>query len=404
MAVSEIGQDTAILAKMEFGFDGVSPAMLDQVTLVEATLGESLLTPGLQTTLRVHSYQHNLPIKVLDNFKNKTLRLKVERPILERFGYPAVMNIAQVNYRIDNRVPINNNTEEFLFHACDRTLLNDAATLVSKYWKCTSPSDVVSYVLRSCAGARNLDIEGSCCPRDYMAENIHPFQVVNQQADVALANGNDPSFIHFMTYANNGTHHFRSLNSLTKQSPIMEYVYSEVGIKHGYGNPSSLLTLSFPCDFDLLSDILNGIGPDGADINSFAAFNPLRKMFNLFGDQTKGCGVGSAMLKIAMSNMGSEAAQQMCPDYAKYFILKRQARMGLLEQDKIALRVVVPWNPILHAGQVIRLTLQNKEDPDTYNYGTGNYLIHSMTHTIKQGGYAASSLDCVSVTVGGGIV
>jgi hypothetical protein len=54
---------------------------------------------------------------------------------------------------------------------------------------------VVSDVLVNCAGAINPDIEPSLPARDYIAENIHPFQVVNQQAEVALAGGNDPSFL-----------------------------------------------------------------------------------------------------------------------------------------------------------------------------------------------------------------
>lgn len=97
----------------------------------------------------------------------------------------------------------------------------------------------------------------------------------------------------------------------------------------------------------------------------------------------------------------------MCPDYSELWLLKRQARMALLEQDKIALRLVVPWQPQLHAGEVIELVLYNKDD-DTQtllNYGSGKYLIVSMTHNLKLGGFSTTTMDCVSTTVGqGGIV
>ncbi len=74
--------------------------------------------------------------------------------------------------------------------------------------------------------------------------------------------------------------------------------------------------------------------------------------------------------------------------------------MNLLESDKIALRITVPWNPELHAGEIIKLTLKNKNDPDQLNYGSGEYLIVSMTHNIRRGGFGTTTMDCVSKTVG----
>lgn len=378
---------------------------LFEITPQEVILGESLLTPGLQTTVTVQSYFHNLPIKVLDNFKGKTLTISLERPILEKFGYPSKMEVQQTIYRLENRKRLTNVVESFTLRACDPTLLIDAETLVSKSWKCTTPSSVVSEVLPGCAGARSTDIE-SCAPaRDYVARNIHPFKVVAEQADVALAGGNDPSFLHYMTYQNGGTHHFRSLKSLCAADSIIEYFFDETASLSGYANPRAIMSNSFPCDFDLLSDILNGIGPDGSGAASLISFNPFSSVASLLGSQVSGCGNGSGVLKAAMTNFSSEQAQQACPDYSQFFALKRQARMGLLEQDKIALRLTVPWNPILNVGKIITLKLQNKNDPRLLNYGSGDYLIMSLTHNLKNGGFSTTTMDCVSKTVGqGGIV
>ena len=220
---SHFSQSQDILTQITMKLN-IPPELILQMTAMEVILGESLLKPGLQTAVRVHSYLHVLPVKNLDMFKNSTLDIVMQRKILKQFGINDTMRVNQVVYRLDNRRPINNNTEEFILHACDQTLLDDAATLVSKMWKCTKPSSVVEEVLRSCAGVDpgQLDVE-SCDPaRDYIAENIHPFQIVAQQTNVALAAGNDPSFLHYMTYKNYGTHHFRSLNYLTKKSPIIK--------------------------------------------------------------------------------------------------------------------------------------------------------------------------------------
>ena len=70
-------------------------------------------------------------------------------------------------------------------------------------------------------------------PRDYIAENIHPFQVIAQQANMALKGGN-PDYVHFMTYGWFGggswpTHHFRSLSSLCQGNPVRTYSYGDTG-------------------------------------------------------------------------------------------------------------------------------------------------------------------------------
>jgi hypothetical protein len=319
---------------------------------------------------------------------------------------PSEMGVNQKIYRLDNRKLINNNTEEFTLRACDQSQLNDAETLVSKSWKCTSPSEIVNYVLSSCAGVTEAEIQNSGPARDYTAENIHPFQVVAQQANYAL-DGDDPSFVHYMTYNENngnGIHHFKSLRALSSQNPIMEFTYNETNTT--YLSPFSIMNYSFPCDFDLLSDILNGVNGSGRDINSVSLFDPVVKSFSLLGQSGYGCGIGSGVYKAAISNMISARMTDACQDYASVYLLKRQARMNLLEKDKIALRVIVPFNPVLHAGKVIKVNLYNKEAlPKLVDvYGSGNYLVLHMFHHILPGGLSTTVMDCVSTTVGRGEV
>lgn len=404
-------EDIDLHTNFEVGFDGISDFLTNQITVEEIVLGESLLTPGLQTSVRVHSAIHEISesrqVKNLDEFKNTIMSITIDKPILQKFNIQRNMQVVQTTYRLDNRKLQNNNTEEFTIHACDQTLLDDAATLVSKKWlPCATPSQVVSDVLSTCVGAKSLDIESAGLPRPYIAENIRPFQVVAQQANVALAGGSDPSFLHYMTYQNFGTHHFRSLNSLTKQAAVAEYTFQEVGASAGHAYPYSILTHNFPCDFDLLSDVLNGVGYNGENLNTLFTFNPIMKMFNKFGSDTFGCGIGSGLPKLSSSNLGSAQQQNVCPDYAHLVVHKRQARMALLEQDKIALRIIVPWKPILNVGKIIRLNLPNKNDPTgtTLNYGSGDYLIVSLKHHIKRRQPATITMDCVSRTVGAGVV
>ena len=105
----------------------------------------------------------------------------------------------------------------------------------------------------------------------------------------------------------------------------------------------------------------------------------------------------------SITNYNSAKDQDSCNTDVESHLLLRQARMSLLEEDKIALRLTVPWNPILHAGKMIEVYMPNKGTEKFDNFGTGLYLIHSLTHTIKNGGYATTTMDCVSRSVGGGI-
>jgi hypothetical protein len=407
--------------KFKVGFSGVKDENIREISIREITLGESLLTPGLQTSVLLDSFLHASPSpgdppqigppKNFDDFKNKEMQIEIERPLLKDFGMNDTLKVAQRIYRLDGRTLVNNNNERFRVYACDDTLLNDARSLVSKSWKCTAPSTIVSEVLQSCVGAKSFDIE-TCTPmRDYIAENIHPFQVITQQANAALAAGNDPSFVHYMTYENLGTHKFKSIYSLTKENPVFdrEFLFSETGAASGYNNPYSILNYSFPCDFDLLSDVLNGIDVDGSSINSLVSTNPLSSTSSLHGNQAMGCGMGGGVYNIAKSNFNTEKAQDQCSSEVEKYLLKRQARMSLLEQDKIALKVTVPWNPNLNVGKMIKVAFKRKgvegTDPSmTTLYGTGTYLIVNLIHTIKNGNFSTTTMECVAQTAGQGIV
>lgn len=391
------------LVKISVSFSGASSELKD-FTIRELMLGESLLTPGLQTSIKADSYIHNAENKNFDRLRGAYVSIFLEKPILNKFGFKSTMDVTQIVYRMDNRQLINNQTESLILRACDQSLLNDAETLVSKSWDCETPSSIAEYVLRSCAGVSSLDIEDSDPARNYVAENIHPFQVVNQQANYALADGDDPSFLHYMTYQNNGTHHFRSLKSLTRQSPIATFSYNDTDSASIL--PNSIMTYSFPCDFDLLSDILNGIDSSGRSLSSVALFDPNLKSFSLMGKDSIGCGIGEGVFRYAISNQMSAEDMDSCPDYAKEYLLKRQARMSLLEKNKVALKLTVPFNASLNVGKVIKINLYNKElRPNLVPlYGSGNYLILNMFHHVLSGGFSTTTMDCVSTTVGRGEV
>jgi hypothetical protein len=397
--------DEAAKAIVKVSFN-VNEILMRELSTVEVILVESLLTPGLQTSIRFHSYLH-YPNKILDGFKNRYMGIQIQRPILKDFGYPDTLDVLQRTYRLDNRKLIAPNIEQFTLHACDDSLLNDARSLVSQSWKCVTPTSIVTQVMQQCLGIQGdrMITEASTPARDYIADNIHPFKVIAEQAEVALANSNDPSFLHYMTYENFGTHNFRSLYQLTREQPVAKFTYTETGNNTGYNYPNSIVAYEFPCDFDLLSDLLNGVDVDGTSIKSIVVTDPAHYQTGLMGNQAIGCGLGGGPVVSGFTNDNNPQDYDSCHMDVQTYLLKRQARMNLIEQDKIALRVTVPWNPILHAGKLIDIEIFDKEIPGNFFlYGSGRYLIVSLTHTIKAGGYALTTMDCVSQTVGQGVV
>jgi hypothetical protein len=368
----------------------------EDITLKEIILGESLLTPGLQIAITLQSFVYTELPKDWKSYKNQPLTLNMQTVDGDRY-----LDINQQKiYRIDEReLDINIGQNETLtIHACDQSLLNDAKTLVSKSWKCTQPSDIVNEILQSCAGVPEtlMDVQEAGPARDYIAENIHPFQVIAQQCNVAL-DGSDPSFLHYMTFEDGqGMHHFRSLKSLMADTSLYEFHHSEG--ETDLANPYAIISFSFPCDFDLLTDLMNGIDENGQNINTVSTLNPVSGIMNLLGFANPGgCGVGGGNHKSAITNKGTSQQQNSCDLGVEDYLLKRQARMALLDKDKVSLRLTIPWNPFIHVGQSLNFYWFNKNEKAVKEdiYGTGKYMVVSLKHNIQFGGYGTTTLDCI---------
>lgn len=393
-------QDHGTISVESFDIEGAGQN-LEGVMIKEILMMESLLSQSPQTAIKLQSQLYEPSGKNFDQFKNKDVKFN----LISSDG-TMKLNVKQKVYRLSDRhfMPVNvGQTEEFIVHACDETLLKDAKCLVSKSWKCTRPSEVVSYVLQHCVEAGQKEVQSANPPRDYIAENIHPYQVIQQQANVAL-DGDDPSFLHFMTYENEGKHYFKSLKEMTNGGIAMKYKQRDYEQETGYFAKDAAINFSFPCDFDYLSDLLNGLDENGKDQNTMSIFDPVLKIMRTMGGQQDcDCGIGQFNYKMAQSNKASSEQTDSCNLDVESHLLKRQARMALLEKDKIALRITVPCNLNLHVGQLITLEWRNKNSGGEV-YGSGDYLIASLVHDIKLGGFSVTNMDCVSKTVGQGVV
>lgn len=375
--------------------------ILEETSLVEIYLSESLLNPMLTTSVVLQDTASLF--KDLDQYKGRYIEMSISNPNIGSQG----IDVRQVIYRIENRTPMNYNTESFTLQACDETLLNNSRLRISHFWQCTNPGDIVSQVL-GCVGAKNIDVQNPTNIRNYQAPNIHPFQIIAEQADFSINSQSTPDYLHYMTYRQFGTHHFQSIQDLAAKGAMWDYVYDEKGLdSNQIGNPHNIMQYSFPCEFDLLSDIMNGLDSDPQYKSSMTAVNPQTGEMYLIGGEVGGygCGgIGGVISGSAFTNLNS-SQDDGCETMIEQYLHLRPPRIALLQADKISLKIIVPFNPLLHAGDSINAKFYAKRS-NVDDYGTGKYLIVNMTHNIKPGAsmYATTTLECVARTVGQGEV
>jgi len=371
----------------------VEGQLVVETSVPEIQLRESLLSPTLESSAIIQSTIHTSWERNFDNLKGRVIGFQLASPAFE----DDVLQVEQIIFRMENRKRINEQTEEYTLQAVDPTIITNHSTRISKMYKCQTPDVVVTEAMAAIDA--QVDIEKTTPARDYAATNIHPLQVLAEQADVALF-ANEPDLLHYMTFKDGGTHHFRSIKSLTQEKSKFAFVYNEKGFGLQLGDPHNIMYYEFPCDFDLLSDILNGVTITGERSASAITVNPTTASGNIVrGKVGENGGMGGNVAVDAQTSTGTN--DDACGSHVEDYAALRQARLALIQPSNIALKITVPFNPILHAGDMIDVTFWNKE-LGALLYGTGNYLIVTLTHNMKAGGYGVTNLDLISKTAGDG--
>jgi len=387
-------------ASYDVFIEGISPRFANEVVAGDITMMESLLSPSLETIVNFEAPIHEsdgVSFKNWDLFRGNKMTIEYGNPNISPGRHQSV---TQYIYRMENRQYDNSNKETFTLRACDETVINNQRRRMSKQFDCETPTTVAGEALR-CIGASRVDMDDSGPTRNYIAENVHPFQVLSDQADVALY-GDDPSFLHYMTYLGGGTHHFRSFKSLIEKDTRWDYFKNDPGFGGSFmGNPYNIMAYEFPCDFDLLTDILNGINDDGTMARSLTTINPFTGAVSLVeGDLTACGGMGEAINEEVVSDAGTD---NECGVKVEEYHLKRQARLSLIQPDKLSLRMVVPFNPLLVCGDMIDVTFPIRPIQGQHtiekDYGSGEYMIVTLKHQLSQGAHGVTMIEAVSDSI-----
>ena len=120
-----------------------------------------------------------------------------------------------------------------------------------------------------------------------------------------------------------------------------------------------------------------------------------------YHDNAKLKGFGGALNSGAWSNLnnfekpGSKTARE---SQVENYLHKRVEPITLLHREKIDLKMVVPFNPEAHVGQLLDVTFESIRFPAANkDFGTGIYLVAHMTHNIKVGAYSTTTFELIRV-------
>lgn len=401
-----IPQDTKLTVDVLCPTD---PNLIADLTLNEVNISESILSPTIHASFKCE--QTLEPFRNMDNFYAKPVVIIVKKPILKEMLGKEGINLGLVFYRLSNRKRKSDyTTETFELSACFPTLLADA-----KAWDKDSyigtPSDIVKQIFNNVFNMTgengNIEVEDSYPTISLTGDARHPFQIINNLAERALSiEKNSPTFLHYMTMQNTKgedipVHRFESVDGMIARgsiNPATPFVYIFKNLpENNYENPFDIMSFSFPCDFDLVSDLLNGHDEGGNEFFNVTTIDPYNGKGSIFGEVFGEYGTAPFA---SLTNLDSAYKLDQNPTDVERFLLFRRPRMALLEQDKIALKMTIPFNPRLNAGRVITVKIQkNGEDL----YGSGDYLIVNMTHSFRPKGISVTILDCVSNTVAAGV-
>lgn len=442
--------------------------MFRELSITDVYVHESILSPQIQISVSFQDTTHL--IKNYFQYKIKggempKVSLQLKNPM---FDVPdsvpvggeyrgaktdATLDIGgMVVYRMDNRKNVNYHTEEFTLHFCHPSTILNLKSRMSDFYRMQEVSKIVRDGLKAVGSSALSVVDKTDLRRDYMSNNQHPFQVIAEIADMAMANKRT-QFLHYMTTESiSGLHYFKSINSLIKEKPIFTFMYNEKGMNQQLTDINNIMVYEFPCDFDTLLDLTGGIIHNSKDYAnhrpSMISMNPFDggmflvdgkvhgdKKTQGFGgtlnagawsnlnnfESNKPYGAGSSTINSIVSAVSGAASggpagalssllggggggmqvvgDASRPSQVEKYLHRRTEAITHFHRESIDLKIVVPFNPNMHVGKVIRVRFQSKRDygANSDDFGSGTYLIAHMTHNIKVGSYGVTTMELIKI-------
>lgn len=375
--------------------------LFKEFSVQEVYMQESILSPQLHMQINVQAasgYPKNFYNYKLNGGQPVTVQGTIVNPT-----YNMSMNFSNmILYRIGNRKPFNTYTEEFTISCCHNTTITNQLKRMTKIYKDVNYASVVQDAFNS-AGATGrvgqTDSKGN-----YSSDNKHPFQVISDMSSLAMK-GKTVPFVHYMTFENGGTHYWQAVTDMLSQGSAGRTFGTRArGRTATMSDPNSILTHEFPCDFDTLLEAVHGIPPTQSDYAnlkpSILSINPLTGQVFMVDGRAHGNpatqGMGGAATGSILNNLNNRGDTSSGGEKNTH---QRTPLMAFLQRENIAIKILVPLAPELHIGGHINVQILGlAEGQQGQLFGSGTYMIAHLTHNIKFGAYATTSLECIKIS------
>lgn len=332
------------------------------------------------------------------------------------FGTPDVSKYITKSFRIYNivdRKRVTNSAQTYRVLFCSEELFLASQYTQSKSFNGKLVSDIVKDIAVNVlkVPTKKLEIEQTVGQIDGMIPYMRPLEAINKMSRRALTATDHPSFMFYETL--NEGFKFKSVETLFKQQPVAEYTYKQARLDSSVIDPFNIVAYTIKRNFDTLSN--TQAGKYAANMMTFdilrQAVETIKYDAQQFFDKNihlEGKGNKSVNKMEPIQNRKGDVPNKALESHSRFvmttlkqpnnsYIKARDPNIKPLQVEKTDLqrnaflqnfvdhrvKLVVPGNPTIKSGDIIKLNIVAPEDQSAATKDEllgGNYIVATVTH------------------------
>lgn len=332
---------------------------------------------------------------------NEYLKVSIDKPTL---GLPLEKTFRI--YRADARSPSSDNGQTYILFFCSDELILSNSKLVSKAYTSKKTSQIVADILKNELKVDKTKIavlEDTSGVYDYVVPNKRPLEAI--QWAVSRSYDITPKYNYFFYEDRNGFN-FVSYNTMIKREVTKTLKYEKKVVDQDpANNRDSVDKFEINNDFDVLRSLSNG-----AFASKLLTIDVFNQQFNYY-DYSVDVGEAQANLMNKYKPINSLKNRDNRPITSAYdsffrtyvstdnnatdkdndvrkWMMQRALSMSLMHNFSI--KVVLPGDILLKAGDMVKFEFPNFEGPDESGkkmneFRSGKYLVSAVNHKFTGG-------------------
>ena len=344
-------------------------------------------------------------------------------------------------YKIGERIQSSRSNETYAIYFCSEELFLSEQTKIAKAFPNKTIDEVVMSILSNTLKTPSKkigNIEKTKGYTSFIVPNLKPFEAINWLSTYAQPSETEFKGADMLFFENRDGYNFRSIQSMITDTVYNSYNYSPQNLDRTSEdinfNFSAILSYKFFDTFDSLKMINSGgyanqvlhIDPllRTSEVTKFNYDNYFQQAGTLnkypISSQApnrlgkKVADTSEAVYKVAVSN----SQQRNFPSITQtntglastspsidieVYIPNRTAQLAIINYSKV--EVLVPGDPSLSVGRVVRLNLpslsddKNPKENSLDKYNSGNYLVSAVRHKMDVRGVYQCLFEAIKDTI-----